>query len=472
MSHIHSNTASRPKTSETSNPSTMRTPATLQCTLVLETNGNSYFTATKLKEIRSAEKPFLGKIVVVCQPGKKAKVLAELSAHLHGIEVVEVHSLRHDLVPLLSTPFVAYLPSSAPYCAIPSEILENLGNSWPSLLPWIPPVTLNENEWARLVYMAFGWVAHTALLEQVGQAGSLTFRDWERVARTKGINVPYLSAPAGPGNLKVKKPSTTPLNSRSRVLALVPHYQCEEWLEQCLDSLVRQTRPPEGIVVLDDASPSPPLDILKKFPMVTLWRAPENVGLFRLIQSAMERTTYEAYMLQDADDWSALDRLECQLNEAERTGAEWIGTQELMYFDDMIHAVRYPLVLNPGLGEALRTSFCHPSALVSRECVTKLGGYSGGLRFSGDLEFLSRVVLAGKAAILDRYAYFRRIRKNSLITSPATGLSSQARKEVDARIKGRMAENAERVAKKQSPLLEPMEKVPPITFEHLAGPTL
>ncbi|HUO58155.1 MAG TPA: glycosyltransferase family 2 protein [bacterium] len=442
------------------------------CTLVLETNGNSYFTATKLKEIRSGEKPFPGKIVVVCHPGKKAKVLAELTAHLQGIEVVEVLSLRHDLAPILSTPFLAYLPSSAPYCPIPPEIMENLGNSWPSLWPWIPPVSLDENEWARLIYMSYGWVAHTQLLEQVGQAGSLTFRDWERVVRTKGINVPYLSAPAGPGNPKFKKASIAPLNSRSRVLALVPHYQCDEWLEQCLDSLVRQTRPPEAIAVLDDASPTPPIDIINKFPGVTLLGAPGNVGLFRLIQSAIEQTTYDAYMLQDADDWSALDRLELQLEEAEKTGAEWIGVQELMYFDDMIHAARYPLVLNPAFGDALRTSFCHPSGLVSRDLVMRLGGYSGGLRFSGDLEFLSRAVWEGKVANLDRYAYFRRIRKNSLITSPATGLGSQARQELDIKIKNRMLENRERTAKGQTALLAPLVPAPLVTFDHLAGPRL
>ena len=44
----------------------------------------------------------------------------------------------------------------------------------------------------------------------------------------------------------------------ARVLALIPHFGCEEWLDDALESLARQTRPLDGIVVIDDASDDPP----------------------------------------------------------------------------------------------------------------------------------------------------------------------------------------------------------------------
>ena len=59
----------------------------------------------------------------------------------------------------------------------------------------------------------------------------------------------------------------------------MPHFNCTQWLEQCLDSLVSQTRPPENIVVADDVSTEDPLPIVSKFPSVTLLRARENGGL-------------------------------------------------------------------------------------------------------------------------------------------------------------------------------------------------
>ena len=59
------------------------------------------------------------------------------------------------------------------------------------------------------------------------------------------------------------------LTKESSVLALIPHFRCEEWLDDCLQSLLDQTRPLDGIVVIDDASDDPPLDIVERYPGVT-----------------------------------------------------------------------------------------------------------------------------------------------------------------------------------------------------------
>ena len=43
---------------------------------------------------------------------------------------------------------------------------------------------------------------------------------------------------------------------------------------------------------------------------MTLLHADRNVGPYRLVQQVIEDTDYDAYLFQDADDWSAPDRLE------------------------------------------------------------------------------------------------------------------------------------------------------------------
>jgi hypothetical protein len=177
-------------------------------------------------------------------------------------------------------------------------------------------------------------------------------------------------------------------------------------------------------------------------------------------------------MFQDSDDWSSLDRLEALLREGERTGADWIGTQELMYFEDIIHAVRYPLDLNGASQAKIRHPFCYPSSVISRDFLMGLGGFASGLRFSGDHELLTRAVWAGKVANLNRYGYYRRIRKNSMITSETTGLASPARKEVDAQIEVKKAANIVLVSQGIKPLLDPIQTAPALAFEHLAGPKL
>jgi hypothetical protein len=442
--------------------------------LVLETGENLDFLVTKLKQVFADDHlPFM-KIIVTSPPGQKPRILTKLSVFLKNIEVVEIHSLSQDLLPKIATPFLAYLPANAPYSPPPLEDLDKWGQVHLFLRPWIPAVTLKDIEWARLVYMDLGWVSTPALFQRLEMESSLTLRNLESVFQKKDISLSYFSAPAGPtisGQMALFD-GPAKLSPKSRVMALVPHFNCEPWLGQCLDSLMGQTQPPNAIVVMDDASTQAPLDILRNYPTVTLLRSPENVGPYRMAQTVIDQTDFDAYMFQDADDWSSLDRLEALLIEAEKTGAEWIGTQELMYFEDMIHALRYPLDLNATSLSPLRFPFCYPSSLISRNFLKRLGGFATGFRFSGDFELFIRAVWAGKIANLDRYAYFRRIRKNSLITSEETGLSSNARKEVDAQIEMRKAENLARVIKGGVPLLEPLKTAGPVAFEHLAGPPL
>ncbi len=443
-------------------------------TLVLETGVNPDFLASKLSQVFAKDNPLPTKIILASPPGQREKILLRLSLFLKKFELVEIQSLRHDLLPRVTTPLWAYLPANAPYSPPTLGGLEKRGPDHFFIRPWIPPVTLKDTEWARLVYMAFGWISTPTLFQHLGMESTLTLLDLERISRNSGGSLPYFSAPASPSSHEPARSSEGPakLSPRSRVLALVPHFNCEQWLGQALDSLLGQTRPPNAIAVLDDASTNSPLEIVRKYPTVTLLRSPENVGPYRLLQTVIDQTAFDAYMFQDADDWSSLDRLEELLNEAERTGAEWISAQELMYFEDIIHACRYPLDLNSTPQASIRHPFCYPGSVISRDFLTRLGGFASGLRFSGDFELLTRAVWAGKVRNLDRYTYFRRIRKNSLITSEGTGLNSPARKEVDTLIETRKAENLAMVMKSGTPNLEPIKTAGHVAFEHLAGPPL
>jgi hypothetical protein len=265
------------------------------------------------------------------------------------------------------------------------------------------------------------------------------------------------------------------LTKESSVLALIPHFRCEEWLDDCLQSLLDQTRPLDGIVVIDDASDDPPLDIVERYPGVTLLHAERNVGPYRLIQQVMEDTHYDAYLFQDADDWSAPDRLELLLDGAERTGAELIGTQEMRVFCDEPEAVpiEWPLDVNACFAER-PTAFplLHPTSLVSRDAVMAVGGFATGLRFGGDAEFLRRVHHIARVVNVPAHGYYRRIRQNSLTTAPATRIGSPVRKQIMEMTFERANRNAELVASGREPDLSPPKTAAPVGFTRLAGPEL
>ena len=277
------------------------------------------------------------------------------------------------------------------------------------------------------------------------------------------------------------KPTAAPERKRRRltrdssVLALIPHFHCEEWLDDCLRSLLDQTRPLDGIVVIDDASDAPPVEIVERYPAVTLLHAERNVGPYRLIQQVMEDTDYDAYLFQDADDWSAPDRLEQLLEAAERTGAELIGTQEMRVFCEEPEAVpiEWPLDVNARFADrATAFPLLHPTSLVSRDVVMAVGGFATGLRFGGDAEFLRRVHHLARVVNVPNYGYYRRIRQNSLTTAPATRIGSPVRTQIMEMTFERANRNAELVAAGEKPNLSPPKTAPPVGFRRLAGPEL
>ncbi|MEA2272396.1 MAG: hypothetical protein QOI98_1104, partial [Solirubrobacteraceae bacterium] len=262
---------------------------------------------------------------------------------------------------------------------------------------------------------------------------------------------------------------------RSSVLALIPHFKCEEWLDDCLESLERQTRPLDGIVVIDDCSDSPPVHIVERYPSVTLMHAAENVGPYRLIQQVIEDTSYDAYMFQDADDWSAPDRLELLLEHAGETGAELIGAQEIRVFCDEpeVAQIEWPLDVNAPFAER-PTAFplLHPTSLVSRDLVMAMGGFSSGLRFGGDAEFLRRAHHIARCVNVPAFSYYRRVRQGSLTTAPATAIGTPPRKRVMEMTFARAKRNVELVAAGQPPDLSPCETAPPVVLTRLCGPAL
>ena len=265
------------------------------------------------------------------------------------------------------------------------------------------------------------------------------------------------------------------LGPDSTVLALIPHYKCEQWLDDCLASLRNQSRPLDGIVVIDDASDEPPIEIVERHPGVTLLHAAENVGPYRLIQQVIEDTDYDAYLFQDADDWSAANRLEKLLEGAARTGAELIGSQEMRVFCDEpeVVPIAWPLDGNAPFEERPTAFSClHPTSLVSRDLVMAVGGFASGLRFGGDAEFLRRVHWIATVANVPFYAYYRRIRRNSLTTAAATAIGTPARTKLMEETFARANANAELVAMGKEPDLSPLRTRPPVELRHIAGPAL
>lgn len=119
---------------------------------------------------------------------------------------------------------------------------------------------------------------------------------------------------------------TAPVN----ISVLVPVYNVEPYLAQCLESICSQTLRELEIVCVDDASTDGSLSILREFaerdPRVKVVQAPENGGLSRSRNLAMSHAVGEYLFLVDSDDWLETDLLEEMYRRAKALDADRLAS--------------------------------------------------------------------------------------------------------------------------------------------------
>ena len=91
----------------------------------------------------------------------------------------------------------------------------------------------------------------------------------------------------------------------AKVSVIVPIYNAEKYLEQCIDSIINQTLKDIEIILIDDGSTDSCSEICKKYlsdSRVTYYRK-ENEGLAAARADGIARANGEYIGFVDSDDW-------------------------------------------------------------------------------------------------------------------------------------------------------------------------
>lgn len=146
---------------------------------------------------------------------------------------------------------------------------------------------------------------------------------------------------------------------------IVPVYNVEAYLEECLDSVLGQEMTDFELIAVDDHSPDGSAEILRDYaqsdPRVNVVHLEENVGLGRARNVGMERASGDYLLFLDSDDSltpEALTTIAARIDSAERpdvviidhTRTYWNGTEK--------KNIQSALLVE--LGDAVFTASQHP----------------------------------------------------------------------------------------------------------------
>lgn len=185
-----------------------------------------------------------------------------------------------------------------------------------------------------------------------------------------------------------------------RVCAVIVTYNRKALLKECLEAVLAQTRPPDHVLVVDNASTDGTREVLaEEFPEVEVLRLPENQGGAGGFHEGLKRAYaagYTWFWLMDDDTIPEPEALEALLEASQERSYAGLGSY-VFWTNGRLHPMNWPWpdfrrpFLKSRYGRPVYTlSFV--SVLVPREALTEFG-FPNPRYFvrNDDLEFFTRI---------------------------------------------------------------------------------
>lgn len=222
-----------------------------------------------------------------------------------------------------------------------------------------------------------------------------------------------------------------------RISAIIPVYNVEPYLEECLESVLGQSQPFDEIILVNDGSTDGSGEICRRYDSAhpeTILIEQENSGLSEARNAAMARATGDYALFIDSDDW--ISEKTCET--LKRTIAQSSKDLDIVFYSGQIIMdmdgskapgtilFRYPTSPSHPLDgfESLKKFFprgCpHSANLLSVRCqflkdhgITFIRGHI----YEDILFFLNVTTEAKRVVCLDDKLYFYRKRPSSITTN-------------------------------------------------------
>lgn len=196
------------------------------------------------------------------------------------------------------------------------------------------------------------------------------------------------------------------------VSVVIPCYRHEEYVADCLDSVLAQTYPEIELIVLDDCSPDRTFEIAsdmcaggkfrERFTRVTCLRNDENMGAHATFNRGMGMVRGEYMALLNSDDQYHPDRIE-RLMEVIQEGRGEFAFSNFVFIDndnrevsldplycDLQASIASALSDYPAMGFVFlqkQIALSTGNFLFSRGLLEKVGGFLN-LKYCHDLDFI------------------------------------------------------------------------------------
>jgi len=202
-----------------------------------------------------------------------------------------------------------------------------------------------------------------------------------------------------------------------RVSVVIPSYNHERYIEECIQSVLDQTYQDFEIIITDDGSSDGTVNVIKEFddPRIQLYIHAENKGACTAINNCLRKASGEYIAVLSSDDAWEPTKLAIQvqyLDSHPKIGAVFTKVVFVDEADNLIGPENYRDFYvfekeNRSRYEWLNYFFssgnclCHPSVLIRRKCYDEVGLYDERMANIPDQDMWTRLCFKYEIHILD-----------------------------------------------------------------------
>ncbi len=224
-------------------------------------------------------------------------------------------------------------------------------------------------------------------------------------------------------------------NENVLVSVVLPCYNAEAYIEKAVASILQQTHKNLELIVVNDCSTDNSLQLLKQItdPRLLICATPKNSGYPTAMNIGIAQAKGKYIARMDADDISALDRIEmqvalhekypnCAFVSAKRCLLSPNGTaytKDKIFNDDSFIKETWNDLYN---GTRV---FTDAASLVLKENIMAVGGYNTYQRSGMDVDLWFRILNHTKSEVLvlNKFLYYRRLIPEAITFSVKTNNS-------------------------------------------------
>ncbi len=208
-------------------------------------------------------------------------------------------------------------------------------------------------------------------------------------------------------------------NNRDLISVVVPVYNGMEYIDDCINSLIKQTYDNIEILIVNDGSTDGTKNLLEKYTKIDkrikIINNSSNLGITKSLNLAINQCKGDLIVRQDIDEISSFNRIELQIQYLKRNNLILLGSNCINIYPNGFKT-EWGKYNDAEISKIIkyRSPFAHGTVIYRKSIFLKCNGYNEIYKTSQDFDLWIKMNKIGNIGMMDDVLVNRKIDNQSI----------------------------------------------------------